>query len=73
MKRILICCVILGLAGCEQRASQTSESKKESGVSDAVDTVVIQRGKMDAGRRAADQIKKINASRESDLREVAGE
>lgn len=82
MKKALICLCILALAGCDQlvpvkQSNQQQQGRQQpqqqSAMGDAVDTVVIQKGKMHAGRRAADKVREVSAQRAQDYNEVMGE
>ena len=73
MKKLMIGALAVLLLGCDQLMPEKSGDQKKSGAADAVDTVVIQRGKLEAGQRAAKKIKQINADRENDLKAVVGE
>ncbi len=64
------------LLGCDQwlpEKKSEQQHQKRSGISDALDTVVVQGGKVRAGQRAADKLYKIDAQRQQDIGEVMGD
>jgi hypothetical protein len=73
MKRIVLGILLVGLVGCSPNGQQSSGQKKQSGASDAIDTVVIQKGKVESGRKAANKVKEVGAQRQQDLDEVMGQ
>ena len=66
---ILVAAAVL-LAGCG-KAGESPESK-QSGGSSVIDTMT-QKNKVDAGRRAGEQLRKISAQESSDRQEVGAE
>jgi hypothetical protein len=74
-KQLVLGVLALALVGCGQIDSnnQSGKKKKSGGVGDAVDTVVIQKGKIQAGQKAADRVRAIGAQEQQDLNEVMGE
>lgn len=76
MKKLCLCLMILALVGCDQLAqleNKPEKKKAKSGLSDAIDTVVIQRGKMEAGRRTANRVRKLSADHQKDFEQALGE
>jgi len=77
MNRLLI--VLLGMslavaAGCGPASGEHGKkSRARAAVDDVVDTVVIQRGKLEAGVRAGKKIRAISAEEKKDLDEVMGQ
>jgi hypothetical protein len=69
---------ILVVAGCDQLMMRGDKKAKEESKApaapkqDALETVVIQRGKMESGRKAANKLREVSAQRDNDLNEVMG-
>lgn len=74
-KQLVFGILALTLVGCGQIDSnnQSGKKKQSGGVEDAVDTVVIQKGKIHSGRKAANKVRDVGAQRQKDLNEVMGE
>ncbi|NCC51574.1 MAG: hypothetical protein EOM20_10195 [Spartobacteria bacterium] len=74
MKKIFSVLVVIMLAGCsEPIASKPKTEKKAENKGGVVDDVLLQRSKLEAHKKVQDQLQKINADREEQMREALGE
>lgn len=74
MKQNVLAAILLATLLAAALSACSAEQRKEKGkaVGDAIDTVVIQRPKVEAGVRAARKIRQISAEHQQDLNEISG-
>jgi hypothetical protein len=86
MRLVLLCLLALLMMGCGQpsetkpvgTSSKSSSQREKSDQervtrSDIIDDVILQRSKLEAGKKAQDRIRKIQADREQQFKEALGE
>ncbi len=71
MKRMMIGFATLFLLGCNQ-PQQTGQPAQKSGAQDTIDAMT-QKTSIDAGRRAAETLRKVGAQEKKDYEEAAGQ
>ena len=71
MRTALICVAALFILGCNQ-PQQTGEPAQKSAAQDTIDAMT-QKTSVDAGRRAAETLRKVGAQEKKDYEEAAGQ